>query len=432
MPVAGVSDHYSVLGVEREATPTELKKAYFRLIRQHTPEDDPEAFRLVSEAYRVLSNPETRTDYDNSESVPDEILSQLQASFSLIDDDPYEAEVAADALLEDHPEYELIRSAVGALYLRVDQNSKALDVFQELSREFPDSAIYAKLLGVSLCELDRKQEGIKRIKESITLDPSDSDAYLTLAGVYAEDDRDAEALKVLDRGIRADGSVDIQDLPLFVRKIFIHAKTRDWSEMETASRALIETVPMDDPDARSYVASHFGQMAYIFQEAEVPHLMKFALDELLKLTPDDQEAQRISRELSGVASTHREAEQMMDDPGVEDWIKATIAPFFADATEAQNEERYKEIVMFVATEGVQECRIQWNRCLLRYPALKRMAGEFWEQVESHAGAIRSSYRDPSRRQYSSTSSQGDGCVVLFVTLGGLLLGSLLLLLGVSV
>ena len=62
-----VSDHYATLGVTREASQDEIKRAYRKLARELHPDVNPEAeerFKEVAGAYEVLSDPQKRQRYD--------------------------------------------------------------------------------------------------------------------------------------------------------------------------------------------------------------------------------------------------------------------------------------------------------------------------------------------------------------------------------
>ena len=64
-----MADHYATLGVDRDASFDEIKKAYRKLARTLHPDVNPdpataEKFKEITTAYEILSDPQKRQTYD--------------------------------------------------------------------------------------------------------------------------------------------------------------------------------------------------------------------------------------------------------------------------------------------------------------------------------------------------------------------------------
>ena len=76
--------YYEILGVEKNVTPAELKKAYRVLAKKYHPDiskepDAEERFQEIAHAYDVLSDEEKKAHYDRYGTNPDDFSNRYQS-----------------------------------------------------------------------------------------------------------------------------------------------------------------------------------------------------------------------------------------------------------------------------------------------------------------------------------------------------------------
>lgn len=77
MPAEDSRDLYAILGIPRDASQVEIKKAYRKLVRKHHPDANPgdhgaeERFKKINLAYEVLQDPQKRETYDRYGTIGD-------------------------------------------------------------------------------------------------------------------------------------------------------------------------------------------------------------------------------------------------------------------------------------------------------------------------------------------------------------------------
>lgn len=82
-------DYYKILGIERTATDDEIKKAYRQLALKYHPDKNPgdkeaeERFKVIAEAYSILSDKDKRAAYDRPSPFADGFRTRNSSGFTV-------------------------------------------------------------------------------------------------------------------------------------------------------------------------------------------------------------------------------------------------------------------------------------------------------------------------------------------------------------
>jgi len=159
-----VADYYEILGLKKDATVAEVRKAYAVVARERHPDrfSDPvererahEFFKVATAAFNALSSERARREYDAELAKPKAKTPEEQAQQAY---------------------------AEGMETLRRGQSAAAAESFRQAAYLQPGEARYHAALGRALVREPRTvREGVQALEEAIRIDPRSAQAFLDLA-----------------------------------------------------------------------------------------------------------------------------------------------------------------------------------------------------------------------------------------------------------
>lgn len=201
-----MNSYYEILGLEPGASPLEIKKAYFKQIRQYSPESDPEQFQKIREAYEQLQNGQNKANTPAFPPVNDPFAQQMLEQ------------------IEQHR--------------RAGNKTMFRDTCEDAWRYFPDNIQFLYLLIIAQRACGNTGKAVKNAELLVSKEPENKWFQRELAVSYMERGFTQKAFFACERAYEL-GCRDEDFILMYSRECY------DYGEYDTGIQILLEVIEKD-------------------------------------------------------------------------------------------------------------------------------------------------------------------------------------------
>lgn len=213
-----MEEYYKILGLEQGAELAEIKRAYFKLVRQFPPEKDPEHFQQIRKAYEKLTQKDTKAQGPSFEALEEPLARGMMIQIT-------EArESGDDILFRDtcQEAWKYFPDKIQFLYLlaiaqrQCGNTGKAVKNAELLVKKEPENPWFWRELAFSYMERGYTQKAFPALEKAFDLGIRDKDFILLYSGECAEYGETEKAYSMLSQMVANPKDWEKEDLPEYM------------------------------------------------------------------------------------------------------------------------------------------------------------------------------------------------------------------------
>lgn len=312
-------NYFQVLGLEEEDSLESIREAYLQKVKENPPEERPEEFKRIREAYEILNDPEKRREYvlhlQHGESIreleeesrkilkenPEKALKLLKEAQRLAPEKNqlYYFGCTAGQLLGDE---EVVVQQLQLLeeYLPVDNKGRAKGLIMKADIHF---------------EREEYPEALQTLKEAeeLGVEEQKREIYNLYGWVYMRMEEFKKAAQAFDAIIPPLPELKSQDLSPVIDWIHALFNMRRFSEKPLMKKRIMKIVQsIDDKKEKELIQYMLWKEHQSYREVTRFQESEFFVDLLYKLDKD-KEIRDLHKEIRELALLEKDHERMWKD-----------------------------------------------------------------------------------------------------------------------
>ncbi len=374
--------HYQTLQITEQSTPAEIKKAYFKLVRKYPPDRHPDQFMKIREAYEILSNEQTRKEYDALASLPQVVRLYYQGGLQAMEaKDPEKAIQCLEEVVKIYPDFSVINSLLGDAYLENNNSVKAIRIFEKLVDREPGNAGYVRRLAHSYSTRGWHQKAIDYYRQALALDEDNLSLWMGLTGSYLETDDISAAIETLHEGLSVSNNKGWDNLTLYFQIIIIDLVTDNHKDLKQHYQELKNKVLLDESN-KTNTAWFLALIADKLAASALYELALDAVETASTLLPDDPEIASITATVGEKTRFDLKIDEVIADPTIDNSLPRLLdfeLNRCDDTTCLDCKKEEFNLEMDIVME-MDSLRSDLARLKKNYPELYKLKAEFFDLV----------------------------------------------------
>lgn len=390
-----MEDYYKILGLEQGASQMEIKKAYFSLVRKHSPEENPEKFREIREAYERLKNQaeiQGPVFARPSEPLAEKFLS-LYHQYEDSHDDQAARDVCEEAWKR-FPEEIQFLYYLAVAQRRAGNSGKSVKSCEELVKREPENKWFWREMALSYEERSYTRKAFQAYEKAYELGCRDNKFLIDFSlscENYEQYDRGIEVLKEVvkkDRRWRREEIAEVLDVYSGLLTLY--------DETERNPRDILAELNQFIQQYSIYMPDHFEMLAMIAlrlcteedQGGGIREIIQEILASIKKTCSTEEDRKWFAQLLN-----HSEDRKIMEDERLSETLWLGVQAYFLmDDMEAEVRSFAMLDFKLCAIKERQEILQQLELLEKEYPQYYEKMREFAEQLRAgkNLGYVKSS------------------------------------------